>query len=61
MNLMIIGIVLLTFFFFFDHVQILKVNCHRRKRVIQVRNLFLEFEVSFIFCLMSIIFSLLAY
>ncbi len=36
-------------FFLFDHVEILKANCYKRKRMVQVRNLLLEFEVPFIF------------
>jgi hypothetical protein len=48
MNSMIIGIILLAFFNF-DHVEILKVNCDKRKKMVQVRNLFLEFEVPPIF------------
>jgi hypothetical protein len=56
MNSMIVGIVLLTFFLF-DYVEILKVNCHKRTKVVQVRNLFLEFKVPLIFRTMLIIFS----
>jgi hypothetical protein len=45
---MIVGIVLLTFFLF-DHVEFLKAKCHKRMKVVQVRDLFLEFKVPFIF------------
>jgi hypothetical protein len=44
---MTIDIVLLIFFLF-DCVEILKINCHKRKRLVLVRNLFLEFKVPFI-------------
>jgi hypothetical protein len=47
MNSMIIGIVLLTFFLF-DHVQILKTNCHKREKMVLMKNL-LELEVPLIF------------
>jgi hypothetical protein len=60
MNSMIIGMVLLTFFLF-DHVEILKTNCHKRKIMVLVRNLLLKLEVPLIFYAMPIIFSLLAY
>jgi hypothetical protein len=42
MNSTIIGIVL--FYFIFYHVEILKANCHKRKRMLQMKNLLLEFE-----------------
>jgi hypothetical protein len=58
MNSMIIGIVLLTFFLF-DHVEILKANCHKRKIMVLVRNLLLDHEVPLIFYVMPIIFLFL--
>ncbi len=60
MNSIIISIVLLTFFLF-DHVEILKANCHKRKKMVLARNLLLELEVPLIFYAMPTIFSLFAY
>jgi hypothetical protein len=54
MNSMTIDIVLLVFFFF-DHVEVLRNNCHKRWRLVKLKNLFLEFEVPFIFHVMSIL------
>jgi hypothetical protein len=34
---------------FFDRVEDLRNNCHKRWRLVKLRNLFMEFEVSFIF------------
>jgi hypothetical protein len=48
-------------FFLFDHVEILKADCHKRKRMVPMRNLLLEFEVSFIFCAIPIFVSFLTY
>jgi len=48
---------IINIFFLFDHVEILKANCHKRMRVVQVRNLFLEFKVPVIFHAMLIYFS----
>jgi len=48
MNSMIIGIVLLVVLLF-DHVKILRVNFHKKRRVGQVKILFLKLEVPFIF------------
>jgi hypothetical protein len=45
---MIIGI-----FFFFITLKILKANYHKRKIVVQVRNLFLKFEITLIFFVKS--------
>jgi hypothetical protein len=42
---------------FFYHVEILKANCHKKMKVLQVRNLFLQFKVPLIFHAMLIIFS----
>jgi len=53
MNSMTIDIVLLGGFFFGDHVEVLRNNCHKRWRLIKLRNLFLEFKISFIFHVMS--------
>jgi len=61
MSLTTIGIVLLAFFIFFYCVKILKTNCYKRKRLVQVGNLFLEFEVPLIFHVMYIYFYFLAY
>lgn len=43
------------------HVETLRTNCHKRRRIIQMKNLVLEFEVPFIFHVMLIIFSFLTY
>ncbi len=53
MSLMIIDIVLLAFLKIYC-VKILKTNCYKRKRLVQVGNLFLEFEVPLIFHVMYI-------
>jgi hypothetical protein len=60
MNSMTIGIELLTISLF-DCVEILRVSCHNRKRMVKMRNLFLKFEVPLISGVMPIIFSLLDY
>ncbi len=49
-------------FFLFGHIEILKANCHKRKKVVQVRNLFVKFEITFIFlCNVKFFFGLLVY
>jgi len=55
MNSMIIGIMLLVVFLF-DHVKTLTVNFHKKRRVGQVKFLFLKLEVPFIFYVMFVIF-----
>jgi len=45
----------LLVFFFFDHVEVLRNNCHKRLRLVKLKNLFLEFEVPFIFHVMFIL------
>jgi hypothetical protein len=61
MNSMTIGIVFIDIFFLFDHAEILKPNCHKRKRMVQARNLFLQFEVALLFRAMPIYLYFLAY
>jgi hypothetical protein len=58
MNSMTIDIVLLIFFLF-DHVEVLRSNCQKKWRLVQLRNLFLEFNIPFIFHVMSIFFFLI--
>ncbi len=53
MNSMTIDIVLLVFFFF-DCVEVLRNNCHKRWRLVKLKKLFLEFEVPFMFHVISI-------
>jgi hypothetical protein len=48
MNSMTLDIVLLVFFYF-DHVEVLRNNCHKRWRLVKLKILFLEFKVPFIF------------
>ncbi len=60
MSLMIIDIVLLAFLKIYC-VKILKTNCYKRKRLVQVGNLFLEFEVPLIFHVMYIFIYFIAY
>jgi len=50
---MTIDIVLLIFFFF-DCVEVVRSNCQKKWRLVQLRNLFLEFNIPFIFHVMSI-------
>jgi hypothetical protein len=40
---------IIDFYFFLNLVEMLKVNSHKRKKVVQVRNLFLVFEILLIF------------
>jgi hypothetical protein len=59
---MIIDIVLLAFLNFFIIVsRFWKTNCYKRKRLVQVGNLFLEFEVPLIFHVMYIFIYFIAY
>jgi hypothetical protein len=51
---MTISIVLLAFYFIFDRDESLRINCHKRMKVIPIYiYIFMEFEVSLIFHVMS--------
>jgi hypothetical protein len=53
MNSMIIDVVLFYFILNYNNcVEVLTNNCHKRWRMDKLRNLFLEFEVPFIFHVM---------
>jgi hypothetical protein len=57
---MIIDIILLAFCIF-DRVEILKVDCHKRKKMVQVKKLFIKLKYHPFFYVTSINFPFLTY